>query len=111
MFANLTVDPGATENLAKVSVPDPAEADPAMVDRWQVAPLQPLRYGQDPAYAEIPAAGARWDTLAADPSGFLNLNRRYRASDAPPSLVWLRTELDADADGPRRVGGLRAGGR
>ena len=103
VFANLTVNPDATEDLAKEPVPDPAETDRTIVRHWQIAPLAPLRYGKDPAYAEMPDAGAPWEAVPADSSGFLNLNRRFRASDAPPSLLWLRTEIRAEEDRPRRV--------
>ena len=55
VFGNLTVTPDAVEGLNPHPTPDPTATDAGMVRQWQLGPQTPARFGQDPAFSEVPA--------------------------------------------------------
>jgi hypothetical protein len=103
VFANLVVTPDAVEGLSGQPAPDPAAGDRGIVRHWFLSPLAPLHYGKDPSYAEMPADPHAWTSISAERDGLVNLNRQYTSTDAPPALVWLRSEVHSEHDGKERV--------
>ncbi len=101
VFANLTITPDATESLPPTPTPDPTAADAGMVRHWLLGPQTPARFGEDPAFAELPAGP--WQPLDAGRFGLVNLNRALQLTLQPTQLAWLRTSVTAATAGPRRV--------
>lgn len=97
-FANLTITPDAVENLSPAAVPDPAARDKTILRQWELAPLTPLHFGKTPNYSDMPGDASAWRKITADPSGLVNLNRQFHASEDPPSLVWLRSDVDSNQE-------------
>ncbi len=98
-FANLTIDPDATENLPPVPAPDPAAADHGFIRQWLVS--QPASHDLQsvPALSQMPAETAAWQPIAAEPLGLINLSRRFGSPTdrSTGALAWLKTTLHAKA--------------
>ncbi|WP_199726344.1 hypothetical protein [Acidipila sp. EB88] len=102
-FANLVVTPGKTDSLPTAPLADEHGKEPGIVHQWLLAPLAPLHYGIAPRYAEAPPATADWKPVRSERFGIVNLNRQFSASDAPPSLTWLRSSVESDRDQNKQV--------
>ncbi len=78
--------------------------DQRLVASWQVAAPSIVPPGPMPPYASMPGASAGWAPIHAEPSGLVNLSRRY----APPErgegeVAWLKTVVRSNADRTMRV--------
>jgi hypothetical protein len=104
-FANLTIDPSATENLPPAPAPDPAAADKGFVREWVVS--QPTSHDLQtvPALSQMPAESAAWQPISAEPLGLINLSRRFGSPTdrSTGALVWLKTNIHTQAAQKIRV--------
>lgn len=103
IFANLEITPGVVDGLPSAGGPDAAAGDRGLVRQWRISPLQPLRAGFTPAYADMPVRPSAWRTVASDRGGLLNLNRQYQISQDPPAIEWLLFTVKAGRSGAKRV--------
>ncbi len=103
VFANVVITPDAVDGLPEQPLPDPTAGDHGIIRRWQLGPLEPLRFGKTPSYEAMPTDPQLWKSMATERLGLLNLNRQYRAADVPPALGWLRYTVESDREQRKRV--------
>ena len=97
-FANLQVTPGAVEGLPAQPTADPTAGDGGIVRHWQLGPLKPAQFGQDPSYADAPKDSEPWKHVVAGRFGMVNLNRDFEMSEEPRGLTWLRYTVASDRE-------------
>lgn len=96
VFANLTITPDAVEGLLPQPAADPTVTDRGIVRKWQFSPESTFG-GVSPEYSELPGTSAGWQSVTADRSGMVNLNRRFQLNlSKPAGLVWLRSTISSD---------------
>jgi hypothetical protein len=96
-FANVTVSEGRgffdfASALAAVPAPAPPPAGSALVTAWSVSVAMPAA-----PLAAVPAipAGLAFSTVAADPSGLVELHRHVRLPGPGPAAVVARVDVRA----------------
>jgi hypothetical protein len=102
LYANLTVDAGATALPAEAEPASPAN-DTGLLTHWQVAGTAALGHPGEPAIADAPASG--WLPLATEAGGLVNLARRFAATQrgAARQYAWVRTQVTAGSAQTREV--------
>ncbi|HEX4228765.1 MAG TPA: hypothetical protein VHZ07_08845 [Bryobacteraceae bacterium] len=105
IFANLTVDPGAVEGLAREPEKDPTASDSRYVRNWQIAPFSKLAADQVPKIEDLPSPDAAWRAIEAERDGLVNVSRMYGLPFPRPELglVWLKTSIHAGNSEQKRV--------
>ncbi len=100
VYANLTILPGSPSALATVHQVPP---EPGTVTTWFAAPPASLAVDRPVPPAAIPRPDA-WRSIAAEPTGLVNLSRAFGAGQAPSASVgWLKTVVTASAPLRRTV--------
>ena len=122
LFANLVVEPGATEDLPPTAGIDPAAHDPRYLRTWAVSEPAPLPPGRELVGASDqtvmadslsgsrgllfsehwPSPEATWEPIEAERLGLVNLTRRFGGSEGR-RVVWLKATLDAESDQTRHL--------
>jgi hypothetical protein len=101
--ANVTVTPGAVEDLPAEAGTDPAIADGRFVRHWLMTRPATLAADAQPMLAAAPADRAAWTPVEAETGGLVNLTRHHGLPPDQRSLVWLRTTIRAAAATDRRA--------
>lgn len=96
VYANLRVTPGPTDAIAAQSV----TSDPRIVKSWLVSRPTVAPSDRDPIIADMPAID--WRALATESDGLANLSRDLGPT-AAPSLAWLKTRVEANAEGKKTI--------
>ena len=102
LYRNVVVRPG---DLAGLPPPSslPLE-DQRLVRSWQISaptivPPEPM-----PTYASMPRYPGDWTSIHAEPSGLVNLSRRYAPPDrGAGEFAWAKTVITSDTDQTKRV--------
>ena len=92
IYANLVIQPGASNALPGLNVPAPV---PATVTAWLTAAPAALSVDRPVPAVDIPPADS-WRKQQAEPSGLVNLSREFGSPEAPaPAIGWLKTVIVA----------------
>jgi hypothetical protein len=104
-YANLTLEPGVTDNLDPNAPVDPAAGDRRYLVQWQGTDPVSMDTTDHPSLADMPSSGAHWSPVAADYGGLINLSRFHAPTpkQAPPQVIWLRTTVQSDREQVRHV--------
>jgi len=105
-YANLTLEPGATDGLDPKPAPDPAAGDRRYLVHWQGT--DPVSLGtMDPpgSSKDLPESASSWSAVTADYGGLINLSRFHAPTrkDQPRQMIWLRTTVQSDREQVRHV--------
>ena len=105
-YANLTLEPGATDGLDPKPAPDPAAGDRRYLVHWQGT--DPVSLGtMDPpgSSKDLPESASSWSAVTADYGGLINLSRFHASTrkDQPRQMIWLRTTVQSDREQVRHV--------
>jgi hypothetical protein len=94
-FANLVITPGAVDGLPPEPIEDPLERDQRLLREWRLSPAAMLPAGKEPAYADLPAASAPWQAIAAERRGLIDISRAYGRPFPEPAraVAWLQTTI------------------
>ncbi|GAB5521585.1 MAG: hypothetical protein RhofKO_38360 [Rhodothermales bacterium] len=93
-FANVTVQPGAVEDLPATAAYDPTAHDAHFVRAWQVTSPIALPKGRELTDDDFPTAETPMQALNAERGGLVNLTRAFGASNER-RYVWLKTTITA----------------
>ena len=74
---------------------------------WRLSPYSTLAAGKEVAASDLPAPTARWQPLAAERAGLVNISRVY-GYPIPPSqhdraLVWLKATIVSSKSQSKKV--------
>lgn len=93
VIANLVVRPGEVDGLDSAAGADITDNDPRYLRNWEVStPIE--TGGSDLNYNWVPKDSTKWEALAAERMGLVNLTRKFGASKQR-RIVWLRTTVNA----------------
>lgn len=103
VFANLVIRPDEVEGLASNPGDDPTANDARYLRTWKVSEVFPLDQGREPmTKAEFPKPDTKWETLAAERRGLINLSRVFGKSQSRRA-VWLKTSIKSDKAQTKKV--------
>jgi hypothetical protein len=105
IYANLTVTPGAVEELPAKPEKDQTQNDRRYLRSWELSPFAPLASDHQPTLADLPAASAPWQPLNAERDGLMNVSREYGLPLTRPerALVWLKTTITSGKEQTKTV--------
>ncbi len=89
---NLTLQPDVTENLSFLPGVDPTSNDPRYIRNWAVSDPIAIPERVDFSYDLLPGPDTKWQTLAAERRGLVNLIRAFGKNEAR-SIVWLKLKV------------------
>lgn len=93
IFANLVIRPDEVEGLPSEPGPDPTANDPRYLRNWKVSAPFELNYGREPlGDGDVPKRETRWESIAAERRGLVNLSRQFGKSDTRRT-IWLKTVI------------------
>lgn len=102
-FANLIIRSDEVEGLQPNPGDDPTAPDARYLRGWSVGTPVPLPVGREPLTdAELPKRDAKWEPLAAERRGLVNLSRVFGRSPSRRA-VWLRTSIQSSSAQTKRV--------
>lgn len=106
-FAHLTVAADEVGGLSAEPAEDATAGDRRYVRNWQLSPYSTLAAGKEVAASDLPAPTARWQPLAAERAGLVNISRVY-GYPIPPSqhdraLVWLKATIVSSKSQSKKV--------
>jgi len=103
IFANLVIRPDEVEGLPPHPGDDPVANDARYLRAWEVSKVFPLDQGREPmTKAEFPKPDTKWETLAAERRGLVNLSRVFGNSQSRRA-VWLKTTIKSSQAQIKRV--------
>lgn len=108
IYANLIINPNATEGLSPAPGYIAAQNDTRYLRNWQLSPPKDFPFGKDliiplPSMygklqqSELPDSTTQWSTTTAESRGIVNVSRKYglKENDAR-RLAWLKTTIQSD---------------
>ncbi len=95
VFANLSIAPGATGDLAMEPAPDPTATDGRYLRNWRVSTPSTVPADTDPVLSAMPGGTDGWTAITAERGGLIDISRlapppRHLPA---PAMVWLGTAL------------------
>ncbi|MEM6645350.1 MAG: hypothetical protein AAF730_03775 [Bacteroidota bacterium] len=115
IFANVVVQPGATEDLPSVPGYDPTLNDSRYLRDWQVTSPVALPRGRDLVFnapnmtggdlpSDLPSDQTTWTPIQAEHRAFVNLSRPFGMTPrGQRRLVWVKTTLVSETAQQRRL--------
>ncbi len=91
---NLVVRPDETENLPSHPGVDPTANDPRYIRNWAVSDPVTIPDKVDFSYDLLPDPDTKWQTLATERRGLLNLIRAFGKNETR-SIVWLKLKVES----------------
>ncbi len=106
-FAHLTVAADKVGGLSAEPEEDATSNDRRYVRNWRVSPYSTLAAGQDVTASDLPAPTDRWQPLAAERAGLVNISRVYGHPILPSqydrALVWIETTIVSSKSQSKKV--------
>ncbi|MBE9464464.1 hypothetical protein ACFP1I_05240 [Dyadobacter subterraneus] len=102
VISNLVVKIDETENLPAVAGVDLTAHDPRYLRDWQVSQPFETPSNIDFGYDFIPKPDQKWETIAAERMGLVNLTRKFGGSEKR-RMVWLKLNVDSKSDQKKKI--------
>ena len=104
IFANLTISPNATADLADKLVSDHTSHDPRYLRNWSHTIPVAFPEGRDIIFDDLPNESTKWQEILAERFGLVNLTRLYGSDkNDERRLVWLKTNIQSDRAQERKI--------
>jgi hypothetical protein len=95
VISNLVVKNNVVEGLLPEAGIDPAINDPRYLRKWQVSAPVTTAKGIDFSDEYVPNAETKWEDIAAERRGLINLTRKFGKTEGR-RIVWLKTTIHSD---------------
>ena len=102
IFTNLVINSNEVEGLTPQAGYDPTYNDPRYLRKWSVSEPTDFPRGREVSEKDFPTDQTRWDAIAAERRGLMNLTRRFGKNENR-RLVWLKTKISSETDQQRRL--------
>lgn len=110
IFANLTITPGATEDVPPTPGFDPTQQDPRYLRTWQVTAPTELPLGHELVSANgmsiysdyLPSENTQWESIEAEYGALVNLSDRFGNSESR-RVAWLKQTFTVETDQLRHI--------
>lgn len=114
IYANLTIHPGATEDLPDTQGPDPTTGDTRYLRNWLVSNPVALPFSRDIVKRDASGPGvvidstllddSSWKPLTTEHRSMVNLTRKFGATeDGKRRLTWLKTSINSETAQVRKL--------
>ncbi|MEM8999276.1 MAG: family 16 glycoside hydrolase [Bacteroidota bacterium] len=112
IYANLVIQPNATEGLTETAGYDPTYSDTRYLKHWKVNSPIELPFNRDifkgmqgdVVIDSTLMNSTEWKSIKAERRGMVNLTRRYGATeDGKRRLAWVKTNIKSETDQVKRL--------